>query len=250
LYAMSFTNAGTIIVSAGSMSLGTNTTGATIANNVGATIRQTGGSIFLQTPAISPLVNHGIIDVQGGTFFTSNLLTNGSSGEIRGAGIISGGMILAGGMLSPGNSGIGTLTFSSGTLTVTGASTLNIDLGGSSADKLLFQNPTSVVNIGSGLLTLNLSLISAPTPNTTFSIVSISSGGSGISGSFAGLLNNGDTMTASFGGNTYGFAVNYQTNLITLTANPLLIPEPSTYALMGLGLAVVGTVYRRRRRRR
>ncbi len=247
LYANTFTNAGTINVGAGTLYLGTNTTGATVANNAGATIRLVGGNLSLQNPAATPLVNNGTIDIQSGTFFTNGRLSNGLTGAIRGAGTINGDVILSGGTLAPGNSGIGILNFSSGTLTVTGAATFAVDLGGSNADELVFQNPPSVVNLGSGLLTLSLNLLSAPTANMSFPLISISSGGSGISGSFAGLPNTGNTLSASFGGNSYTFAVNYQTNLVSLSYNPIMVPEPSEYALMGLGVLAIAALYWHRR---
>jgi hypothetical protein len=247
LYANTFTNSGLITVSSGTLYLGTTYTGASVANTGNATIRLNGGTLYLQPPAATPLVNAGVIDIQSGTFITNNRLTNGT-GKITGAGVVNGNLILAGGVLAPGNSGIGTLTFSGGTLTVTNPATLNLDLGGASADQLLFINPPSVVNIGSGLLTLNLSLVSAPTPNTVFNILTISSGGSGISGSFAGLPNTGNSLTANFGGNPYTFTLNYQPNFVSLAYNPILVPEPSTYALMAAGLALIGIAYRRRRR--
>ena len=156
-------------------------------------------------------------------------------------------MTLAGGTLAPGNGGIGLLTFSGGALTVTGAATFAVDLGGATSDKLVFQNPTSVVNLGTGLLALSLNLLSAPTANTTFNLITISSGGSGISGSFAGLANTGDTITANFGGTPFTFAVKYQTNLVSLSYTPIVVPEPSVYALLGVGLATVGYLRRRRR---
>lgn len=247
MYADSFTNSGTVTITSGIVYFGANTAGTTVANTATGTLRLNGGSLYLQPPAASPLVNAGLIDVQSGTFYTNNRLTNGP-GKITGAGIVNGGLILAGGEIAPGNSGIGTLTFSSGTLTVTSASTFDVEVGGSIADQLKFISPPAAVDLGAGLLTLNLSLISAPTPNTTFNIVNISSGGFGITGTFAGLPSSGSALTVNFGGNPYTFTLNYQPNFVALAYNPVLVPEPGTYALMSAGLLALALAYRRRRR--
>ncbi len=240
-------NAGSITATNGTLYIGRTTAGSAITNANGATLRVNGGAIVVQPPSANPLLNNGTIDVQSGTFYTNNRVTNGATGLVQGAGVINGSMTLAGGTLAPGNGGIGLLTFSGGALTVTGAATFAVDLGGATSDKLVFQNPTSVVNLGTGLLALSLNLLSAPTANTTFNLITISSGGSGISGSFAGLANTGDTITANFGGTPFTFAVKYQTNLVSLSYTPIVVPEPSVYALLGVGLATVGYLRRRRR---
>ncbi len=249
LYAQTFTNAGNITVTAGTMYLGTSATGATIANNTGATIRLNAGNLSLQQPAASPLVNNGLIDIQSGTFYTNDRLSNAATGTISGAGVISGNIIIPGGAIAPGNNGIGSLSFNGGTMTVAGTATFAVDLGGTTSDQLVFQSPSGVINIGSGLLALSLNLLSAPTANTTYNLISITSGGYGLSGSFAGLPNNGDTVTANFGGNPFTFSINYQSNLVSLNYTPVVVPEPETYVLFGAGLLLVGAVGQMRRRR-
>ena len=248
LYAPTFVNSGSITASAGTLTLGTTATGATFANDTGAAIRVTGGAaVHLQLPGTTQLANQGTVDVQNGTFYTNNHLTNAAGGLLSGAGTVSGNVTAAGGTIAPGNSGIGTLTFQSGTLSVTAPSVLAIDLGGTTADRLVFQSPPSVVNIGTGLLSLSVSLASAPVDNTSYGLLQISTGGSGITGTFAGLPTSGNTLTAMYNGTPYVFAVNYQTNLVSL--NFTAVPEPSTYGMMGFGtLALIG-IWRRRRRR-
>jgi hypothetical protein len=76
----------------------------------------------------------------------------------------------------------------------------------------------------------------------TYNLIRIGTGGSGITGTFAGLPVSGSSLSASFGGTSYPFTVNYGTNLIAITA----IPEPTTYALFAAGLAVL-VGWRRRR---
>src|SRR5205823_2478178 len=121
------------------------------------------GGISLQAPGAAQMVNNGTIDVQNGIFSTAGHLTNGASGLISGAGAISGSVIVAGGTIAPGNSGIGALLFTNGSFTVTNPATFAVELGGAVSDQLVFQNPTSLINIGSGLLTLSLTLTAAPT---------------------------------------------------------------------------------------
>jgi hypothetical protein len=243
LYANTLANSGTIAATSGTLYLGSTLAGATIANNSGATIRANGGNIVLQTPAAAPLVNNGTIDVQNGTFFTGNHLTNGT-GLLSGAGTFNGNVVFAGGTLAPGNSGIGALNFANGTFTVTSPGVFAVELGGATSDQLVFANPTSMIDIGSGLLTLSLTLTAPPTASS-YNLIRISSGGSGITGTFAGLPNTGDSFLSTFGSNSYSFAVNYQPNTISLTFTP--VPEPATWALLGSGLLLT-LVHRRRRR--
>jgi hypothetical protein len=246
LYARTFTNSGSITASAGSLTLGSASSGATFANEGGATIRVTGGaSVYLQSPGTTQISNSGTIDVQSGTLYTGNRLTNTAGGIIRGAGTINGNVIFSGGTLAPGNS-IGTLTFQSGTLTVTDAAVFAVELGGGMADRLVFQNPPAVVNLGAGLLTLSLTLLAPPADYTTYNLILISSGGSGIAGTFANLPVSGSMLSATFDGASYDFTINYETNLVSLDFT--VIPEPSTYALLGLGAIVLAIAGRRSQR--
>ena len=243
MYAPTFINSGTITNTAGTMYLGTNSTGYAFANNAGATINVNGAGavVYLQAPSATPIVNYGNINVQNGTLFTGTTFSNGTTGVIGGSGTINGDLSLAGGTLAPGNS-IGTLTLANGTFAVTGASTFNVELGGTLADSLVFLTP-GTINLGSGLLQLSLTLLSAPAAGTNYTIMSIASGGTGYTGRFAGLANTGDAITASFASTPYTFNISYLTNSITLTS----VPEPSTYALLGTGLMLLAL--RRRRSR-
>jgi hypothetical protein len=241
LYAPVFTNQGSISAGPGAY-LYLGYTGYTFANPAGGSLHLTGGTMSLQTA----LANAGLIDVQSGTFYSNNLLTNGATGTIMGSGTIYGDLSVAGGTISPGNS-IGTLTLASGGFTVTNPATFAVELSGATADALVFQNPTSVVNLGSGLLTLSLTLLGAPTSNSTYNLISIASGGYGLTGYFSGLATSGDIISASYLGTPYDFSVQYLTNGVAL--NYALIPEPSTYALLGAGLTVLAGSWWRRRRR-
>lgn len=248
-YAQSVTNSGTLAVTGGTLQVGTSGQGASLVNTSSGVLRVNGGTMVISTPSTAALINQGTIDVINGTLSGGTAIRNTSSATIQGSGTIVGNITLEGGTLAPGNSGIGTLTVSSGGLRVTGAATFAVDIAGGSSDQLLFQYALTNVDLGNGLLTLSLNLLSAPTADTTYTLINISSGDSVISGTFAGLAANGSTLTANYGGSTFTFSLNYQPSTVSLTYNPVLVPEPSTYALMSTGILIAAVAYRRRRRR-
>ncbi|MBK8858879.1 MAG: PEP-CTERM sorting domain-containing protein [Opitutaceae bacterium] len=243
LYARSFTNAGTISATGGFLNIGTTSSGYTAVNSIAGTIHVNGGNVSLHAPAAAQFMNLGTINVQSGTLISGAYLTNGSTGLIWGAGTISGDLTLAGGTLAPGNS-IGTLTLLNSDFLATSASIIELELGGVTSDRITFQNPTSAVNLGAGLLALDLMLLAPPTEGTNYTIMNISSGGSGFAGYFAGLPNSGDALTANYAGTDYTLNIGYLPNSIVLS---YAVPEPSTYALMAAGL---GLLFLRRFRRR
>ncbi len=244
LYAPTFTNEGSITASnTGGNTLTLGAAGQSFTNSAAGLVLVDGAIITLNAGSS---LNFGTIHVQSGTLNAGTSLSNEAGGLIKGAGTITGDLAMDGGSLAPGNS-IGTLTFSNSDFSVTTASALEIELSGATADALVFQNPTSPVNLGSGLLNLSLQLLAAPTIGSNYNIVSISVGGSGITGTFAGLANTGDTFTSNFSGTDYIFSVTYLTNTVSLQALTA-VPEPSTYALLAGGLGLMGLRWLRRRR--
>ena len=233
LYAPTFTNQGAITVSNGTLYLGYYSD-YTFANTAGSSITLTGGAASLLTP----LTNLGLLDVgAGSTFYTGGNLTNGLTGTIRGAGTINGGLTVAGGTLKPRSTGGGAiLTFNSGTFTVTNPATLSIEVGGAASDGLAFWYPTGTVNIGAGLLTLDLNLVGVPTAST-YPLVSVTSGTYGFSGYFDGLPDSGDMLSASYLGTPYDFTIQYLSNGAALDFTP--VPEPATLALFAAGLGLL-----------
>ena len=234
LYAPTFTNQGTVNITAGGLYLGNSSTYA-FANTASGAVNVNGGTAYIY----SPFSNAGLLNVQSGTLYTNNFLT--STGVIKGSGTINGLVTLAGGSLAPGNS-VGTLTINGGNLAVTGSSTLDLELSGATADKLVFQNPTGTVNLGS-LLNVSLTLLGAPTPSTTFTVMTITSSSYNFSGTFANLPTSGSVLSATFASVNYDFMVNYLPKSITFTS----VPEPGTWALLGSGLVLLACRCRRRR---
>jgi autotransporter-associated beta strand protein len=171
----------------------------------------------------------GAVTVSGGTL--------GGSGTIGGATTIQ-----SGGTLAPGNSP-GLLTFNS-SLTLAGAVVMEIGATTTRGGTFDAIDVVGALNYG-GSLTLNLTqtfgvgsfswnLFDFGSQSGDFATV-------GLTGSYSGALSNsGGTWGLVSGNDTWSFA--QDTGVLTLT----VIPEPSTWALLALGLTAM-IVFRRRR---
>jgi hypothetical protein len=185
----------------------------------------------------------GATTVNAGTLLVNNThgsgtgsgnVTVNAGGQLGGTGAISGAVSIAnGGTLAPGTS-IGTLRTGSLSLASGGTFLFELDGANGTADRV---DVTGAVNLGGGNLVL--SLLSAATLGQTFDL--LHNDGSDIN---IGFFASGSTVTGTFNGGTYVFAINYTANndggafgndisLVTVA-----VPEPSTwaFALSGLGL--------------
>jgi autotransporter-associated beta strand protein len=157
-----------------------------------------------------------------------------SGASIGGTGIITGSLTVdQGGTLSPGIGDIGSLRLGSTTLSAN--STFALDLDPTNAQGLGTNDLLRVAGaISLDHSNLLLTLLSAPTRGQFFNIL-FNDGSDTVSGFF----NQGNYVSASYGGHNYSFYVDYSANVdggtlgndIRLTT----IPEPSTGFLFGLG---------------
>jgi fibronectin-binding autotransporter adhesin len=211
---------------------------------------KTGTSTFVLSGANT--YSHGTTVSGGGNLFVNNTTgsgtgsgavgVSGSGTALGGSGTISGTVSIASGShLEPGASGIGsTGILKTGNVTLSSGSFFNVDLNnttvGTGYDQL---SVTGTVNVTGSNLVVNAGAL---TPGQKFFIVSNDSNDA-VTGTFAGLIQNA-TFTA--GPNT--FQINYA-DLFSGSANDIsltVIPEPSTWVLVGIGLGMMGLFKRRR----
>ena len=240
------------------------TANATISNGTGGTFTFTNAGTFLKTTASTtkvsvPFTNSGNLLVSAGTLRFSDTFTqtggivhvetgataafdNGltfTTGVLHGGGTVAAN-VTNGGFLSPGDT--------IGRLTVQGNLTLL------STSQLLFELNTPVAGTGYDVLSVSGNV----TLGGTFNFSMMPGAENSFSGTDSLTLISGNSLTGSFVGlpdgtrfnavhGTGSFVINYTANGVVLNQF-LPVPEPSTWALMLAGLAVVGcTVLRRRR---
>jgi len=217
----------------------------------GGTLRMDGTNSY--TGAI--IVSEGTLLLSAsGSTSASSAVTIADDATLGGTGTAAG-TVTINGTLAPGLS-IGTIN--TGNLTLGATSTLDIELGRAGITPVSDRaNVTGTVSITSGAdLKLTLySGLNAPVANDIFFLIS-NDGADAITGVFTSLngvvttLNEGST----FDWNSQQWIITYQANFGSLSftgGNDLaimlmVIPEPSTWALLGVG-AFVALAARRRR---
>jgi hypothetical protein len=230
-----FTNNGTLKASgSGGMSIKDPVT------NLGTIEIMSGSSVIVEGAFTQSAITSST-KLAGGTFTSTGFsLQNGS---IAGSGTINGPVTATSGAVYLGGIGsVGALAFTS-TLNLGSGSSLFFDLGGTAPgtghDRL---NGTTIALNGSLSLAFVNGFQSTITSNDTLTLINASSA---LSGTFASLPNGSRlTTTDGFG----SFQVNYLANSLTIS-NFQAIPEPSTYALLGVGAFGVLIAQRRRRQK-
>ncbi|SDT88493.1 PEP-CTERM protein-sorting domain-containing protein [Verrucomicrobium sp. GAS474] len=198
----------------------------------------------------------GATTVNAGTLLVNGSLASGSVVSVKstttgnailgGIGTINGATTVGAGtagtsIVNAGNAGaVGTLNFAGG-LTFTTSSQLQFELN-SDAGTIDLVTVTGTLVLGSGIASLS----GTDLGSTTLAL-----------GTVLTLAQSSGTTTGYFLGETDGtkivignnaFTINYLTNSITLTA--VAVPEPSTWALLGLGCCLAGTAKKVRERRK
>ncbi|MEI6258154.1 MAG: autotransporter-associated beta strand repeat-containing protein, partial [Planctomycetota bacterium] len=203
----------------------------------------------------------GVTAVSGGKLLVNGQLGNtavtvNASGLLGGSGTILGNVTVdSSGTLSPGNSP-GVLTV--GSLSLMAGSTTLMEITGTAAG--LYDQIVSANTIAYGGL-LQLTISGSYAKDTIFELFQFTS----VSGSFASLTMAGSGPYAglTFGAiGTGGYGADAWVSDWTTPTAPngqrlvffqnngtlVVIPEPSTYALLAIGAGIVGLVHRRKRR--
>jgi hypothetical protein len=216
-----------IVVNSGMLTISGN-----IENDTSITKKGTGGMII--SGIVTSWTNGSLLASAGKTFINSTLfprdVTVSNLATLGGTGTIGGAVSLAsGGHIAPGAS-VGNLTLNK-PLDLSGGGILDIEVSGATADQLIITNVG-----GSGNLILggssSLNMIEL-LPGTFVSIPIVT---------YAG------TLTGVFGSNNLPAAYSLQYNAGVGGKQILLLPEPATMALLGLG--AFGLFFGRRRSRK
>ena len=208
------------------------------------------------------LVNNGSLQVGGGTFSSTSTLTNGSGSTLSGYGTFSfsGGVAIGSGVaVSPGsptaNSYVGNLSFNSLTLGGGGIGTFDVENASGAAgvgyDTLSVSGTVGITATSGTPFAINLESINPGTglpgaatfnmsQSYTWTLVSAAS----ITGfSASDFTLNTTAFTNGFGGGSLSLTSNGTDIFLNFTP----VPEPSTWALIAGGTALVAIASLRRR---
>jgi len=217
-------------------------------------------------PATNAIANSGTIELGGGSF-TAPSLTNSPGSTLSGFGTFNptGGVTVGNGVLvSPGNAAanlyINTLSF--------GTNGLNLGTGGAYTVDIANSSASSVAGVDNDTINVAGTLMVSATPVSPFTIslesVNYGTGMLGMANfssagtyqwtllsatSISGFNASDFTInTSSFQNGLGGGDFNLTSNGSDIFLNFTPVPEPSTWALMGMGVAAAALAALRRRR--
>jgi T5SS/PEP-CTERM-associated repeat protein/autotransporter-associated beta strand protein len=226
--------------------------GAGSVNQLGAgTTTLTGANTYSGTTT----VNAGTLLVNNteGSAVGISVVNVNSGGTLGGNGLIGGATTIeSGGNLTPGSSEAGALSFSEGLTLIDGATTSFLINSTNSFTSINIQG--GLVSYGGTMLLDLTSYASSAAAGDTFDLFSTWGGGATNTNNFSSLIAIGANMTFNYAGGIWSAAdlftgLNYQFSLSSGQLAVAAVPEPSTYALFGLGALALLMVYRRKSRK-